>query len=145
MLLTAYYIIAYYGSLALFGAVAVAFNSVCWLSSAVGGSGGHEQFFRRAIQREFSAFVRLLEFLRLLRIDYRGFEKNTAPGRVIVANHPSLLDAVLLISRVPTAVCIFKPAIRRNRMLGQTALRAGYIASDSALELVRSGVAKIGG
>jgi 1-acyl-sn-glycerol-3-phosphate acyltransferase len=143
MLLTAYHFIAYYGSLALFGAAGFGFNVVCWVSEAAKASERRERFFQRAIQREFSAFIQWLVFLRLLRIEYRGCETIAAPGRVIVANHPSLLDAVLVIARVPAAVCIFKPALRRNPVLGQAALRAGYIPSDCGLDLVRSATAKI--
>jgi 1-acyl-sn-glycerol-3-phosphate acyltransferase len=143
--LTAYYIVAYYGSLALFGAAAFALNAVSWLAGAVGGGLRRERFFQGAIQREFAAFLRLLVFLRLLRIDYRGFQPGVPSARVIVANHPSLLDAVFLIARVPTAVCIFKPALRHNPVLGQSALRAGYLPSDNGLELVHSAVARING
>ena len=144
-MLTAYHIVAYYGSLALFGVAGFTFNAVCWMAGTLGGGEGRERFFQRAIQREFSAYLRLLAFLRLLRIDYRGFDPRAAPARVIVANHPSLLDAVFLIARVPAAVCIFKPAIRHNPVLGHSALRAGYLPSDSGLDLVHAAVAKING
>src|SRR6185436_7366174 len=143
MLLAAYHFIAYYGSLALFGAAGFGLNVVCWLSGPGDASQRRERFFQGAIQREFSAFTQWLVFLRLLQIEYRGCENIAAPGRVIVANHPSLLDAVLVIARVPAAVCIFKPSLRRNPVLGQSALRAGYIPSDCRFDLVRSATAKI--
>ena len=63
---------------------------------------------------------------------------------VIVANHPGLLDAFYLLARVPRAFCVFKPAIRRNPLLGAAARRAGYLASDSGVELVRRAVERIG-
>jgi 1-acyl-sn-glycerol-3-phosphate acyltransferase len=143
MLLTAYYVIGYYGSLALFGVAGFVFNLLCWCSGLVAGGPRRERFIQRAIQREFSVFTRWLVYLRLLQIEYRGCDSINAPGRVIVANHPSLLDAVFLIARVPAAVCIFKPAIRRNPVLGRSAIRAGYIPSDRGLDLVRSATAKI--
>jgi 1-acyl-sn-glycerol-3-phosphate acyltransferase len=143
MLPAAYYFIAYYGSLALFGAAGFALNIVCWLSGVTGPSQRRERFFQRAIQREFSAFTEWLVFLRLVQIEYSGCENIAVPGRVIVANHPSLLDAVLVIARVPAAVCIYKPSLRRNPVLGHSALRAGYIPSDCGLNLVRSATEKI--
>lgn len=141
-MLTAYHILAYYGSLALFGGAGLVFNALCWVSGVIGVPRG-ERFFQGAIQREFFAFTHWLRLLRLLRIEYRGVDAFAAPGRVVVANHPSLLDAVFVIARVPAAVCIFKPAIRRNPVLGPAALRAGYLPSDQGLDLVRSAVAKV--
>lgn len=142
-MLTAYHIFAYYGSLALFGVAGVIFNGGCWVAGLLLAGTARERFLQGAIQREFAAFTRWLEWLRLLRMEYRGFDGRIGPSRVVVANHPSLLDAVFLIARVPAAVCIFKPAIRRNPVLGLAALRAGYLPSDSGLDLVKSAVAKI--
>lgn len=144
MVLTAYHILAYYGSLTLFGAAGLAFNLFCRMSGWITKGRGAERFFQGAIQREFHAFTQWLVFLRLLKIEYRGCEQIATPGRVIVANHPSLLDAVFVIARVPAAMCIFKPAIRHNPVLGFAAQRAGYIPSDSGLDLVKMAVARLG-
>ena len=46
-------------------------------------------------------------------------------------------------ARVPEAVCIFKPAIRRNPVLGAAARRAGYLGSDGGHELVRAAAVKV--
>jgi 1-acyl-sn-glycerol-3-phosphate acyltransferase len=143
MFLTAYHIVAYYGSLMLFGAASCAMSALCGLCGAVPGAARRERFVQRAIQREFFAFTRWLEFLRLLRIEYRGFERITDRRRIIVANHPSLLDAVFVIARVPTAVCIFKPSLRRNPMLGLAAMNAGYIPGNSGVGLVRAAIEKV--
>lgn len=59
---------------------------------------------------------------------------------VVVANHPSLLDAVMIVSCIPNAVCIMKGAVTRNILLGAGSRMAGYIANDSALSVVRRGV-----
>jgi 1-acyl-sn-glycerol-3-phosphate acyltransferase len=61
----------------------------------------------------------------------------------LVANHISLIDITCLLARVPEAVCIFKPAIRRNPVLGAAARRAGYLAGDGGLDLVRDAVDKL--
>ena len=60
----------------------------------------------------------------------RGLKSCHHGGLVLAANHPALIDITCLLARVPEAVCIFKPAIRRNPVLGAAARRAGYLASD---------------
>jgi 1-acyl-sn-glycerol-3-phosphate acyltransferase len=76
-------------------------------------------------------------------VRYRGFERLPRGGLVLAANHPALIDITCLLARVPEAVCIFKPAIRRNPVLGAAARRAGYLASDGGHELVRLTAAKV--
>jgi 1-acyl-sn-glycerol-3-phosphate acyltransferase len=66
-----------------------------------------------------------------------------AGGVVLAANHPALIDITCLLARIPEAVCIFKPAIRRNPVLGAAARRAGYLGSDGGHELVRQAGDKV--
>ncbi len=56
---------------------------------------------------------------------------------VIAPNHPSLLDAVLVISRLPRIVCITKPGIWNNLFLAGAASLAGFIPSGTKLRLVK--------
>jgi len=60
-----------------------------------------------------------------------------------VSNHPSLIDITCLLARFPEAICIFKPAIRRNPVLGAAARRAGYLASDGGHELLKKAAEKV--
>jgi 1-acyl-sn-glycerol-3-phosphate acyltransferase len=62
---------------------------------------------------------------------------------VVVANHPSLLDAVLIISRLPNMVCIMKAALLRNPLLGAAAQSAGYISNAGPLEMMLNARAAI--
>ena len=62
---------------------------------------------------------------------------------MLVANHPGLMDITYLLARVPEAVCIFKPAIRRNPVLGAAARSAGYLANDGGIDLIRAASAKV--
>jgi hypothetical protein len=36
-------------------------------------------------------------------------------GLIIAANHPSMLDALLLVARLPRSACIMKASLMRNR------------------------------
>ena len=62
---------------------------------------------------------------------------------VIAPNHPSLLDAVLVISRLPHVVCAAKAEIWDNVFLGGGARLAGFIRNDSPIKLVRGAVRQL--
>lgn len=55
---------------------------------------------------------------------------------ILVANHPSLLDAVILLSRFPNMVCVMKAALADNVLFGAGARLARYICNDMPLEVV---------
>ena len=58
-------------------------------------------------------------------------------GLIIAANHPGLLDAVLVISRLPRVVCIMKAEIWDNIFLGGGSRLAGYIRNDTPVNMIR--------
>lgn len=90
------------------------------------------------IMAGFRGFVGLMRLTGLFRCDLAALDSlRGESGLVIAANHPSLLDAVLVISRLPRVVCIMKPAIWGNPFLGGGARLACYIRSDKPLALVR--------
>ena len=57
-------------------------------------------------------------------------------GLVIVANHPSLLDALMLVAQLPRSACVMKARLMRNPLLGPGARLARYIRNDSARQMV---------
>ena len=69
------------------------------------------------------------------------------PGLIIAPNHPSLIDVMLIISRLPRVVCITKASLLDSLTLGAGARLAGYIRNDAsqhrlirdAADAVRSG------
>ena len=46
---------------------------------------------------------------------------------------------------MPEAVCIFKPAVRRNPVLGAAARRAGYLGNDGGIDFIRAIAEKVAG
>lgn len=60
-------------------------------------------------------FVNLMSFLKLIKINvvHENALRNLK-GTIIVANHPSLIDIVILISLIPNSVCIVKGELARN-------------------------------
>ena len=62
---------------------------------------------------------------------------------IIAPNHPGLLDAVLIMSRLTNVVCIMKASLRENIFLGGGTRLARYIDNDSAGDMVRDSVAEL--
>jgi 1-acyl-sn-glycerol-3-phosphate acyltransferase len=58
-------------------------------------------------------------------------------GIVVACNHPTMLDAVLLISRLPRVVCITKASLWDNVFLGGGIRLAGYLRNDAPLPMIR--------
>ena len=56
---------------------------------------------RRMIGKVWRFFVGYLQWSGVLSVRFNGLEKLGRPGQLILANHPSLLDVVLLISHFP--------------------------------------------
>lgn len=85
----------------------------------------------------FRIFLGTLELAGAWRLDLRELDKLKDAGPLIIApNHPGLLDAVLVVSRLPNAVCVMKASLLGNFLLGPGARLARYVRNDSLLRLV---------
>lgn len=83
------------------------------------------------IHAAFRFYIMILQRLWVIRVKTEGAERLNAPGgRLIVANHPSLLDVVMLMALIPKAQCIVKNELWNHRFLGPLMRRAGYIRND---------------
>ena len=92
---------------------------------------------RWAIMGGFRVYLRLLEIFGAFRFDLGEIDRLRGAGPlVIAANHPSLLDAVLIVSRLPNAVCVMKAALMDNILFGAGARLAGYIPNNAPLAVI---------
>lgn len=138
-----YYYPVYYGTLLLFAAGGFELCVLGFLFGWLPANGRTERFFQRLIHRHLAFFHWWCDLTRLVHVRYRGSGYWPHGGHVIAANHPAMIDITCLLARVPEAVCIFKPAIRRNPVLGAAARRAGYLGSDGGHEVVRRAAASV--
>jgi 1-acyl-sn-glycerol-3-phosphate acyltransferase len=67
------------------------------------------------------------------------------PALILAPNHPSLLDAVMIISRLPNVACVLKAELMRNVFLGGGARLARYIPKDPVRRMMRAASADLGG
>ena len=96
---------------------------------------------RLAITYGYRLFWRLSRLSGMLQMDASVLDAfRDEPGLIFVANHPSLLDALMLVARLPRSACIMKAALMRNVFLGSGARLARYIRNDSALIMIRLAV-----
>jgi len=142
----AYEYVAFYGFLLLLGAVFLAWSPIGALLDLVLPKRVAAPFGQAMIGGGFRFFLGLLHLLGLARYDLTALDALRGErGLVVAPNHPSLLDVMLVASRLPRAVCITKVRIWDNPFLGGGARLAGYIRNDAPLRLVRRAAAEVRG
>jgi 1-acyl-sn-glycerol-3-phosphate acyltransferase len=92
---------------------------------------------RLLIMVGFRFYLRFLALFCACRFDLSELDalRRDKP-LVLVANHPSLLDAVMIVSRFPDMVCVMKAALMKNVLLGSAARLARYIPNHAPLDVV---------
>lgn len=114
----------------LWGGVAVILYPV--LPRGAGGKVG-----RIGIMSGFGIYIRFLSMTGACRFDLKGLDAlRGRPPMVIAPNHPCLLDAVMIISKLPNVVCVMKASLLDNIFLGAGARLARYIRNDSMVEIL---------
>jgi 1-acyl-sn-glycerol-3-phosphate acyltransferase len=89
------------------------------------------------IHRTFKLFLVLIRWLGGADIEFAGMEKlKNDHGCLIVANHPSLIDYVMLASCLPQCDCVVKSAIFKNPCMAGIVKAAGYISNDDVAHCV---------
>ena len=99
---------------------------------------------RRGAMRGFRAYLAIMEAVGGLRLDLSALDRLRDAGPLIVApNHPSLIDAVLVASRLPDAFCVMKASLLGNFLLAPAARLARYVRNDSLLALAAKAGAEL--
>lgn len=134
----------YYVSWAVFGAVGLLLNIGCMVLLVLPYREAFGPAVRATIRRLFAAWLAWLHATGVVRVAWRGFDEGPLPpGTVYIANHPTLVDATLILAKLPDAVCIFKPSLMRNPAVGPAAVMAGYVRGDAGLDLIKAAAAKV--
>lgn len=88
------------------------------------------------IRQSFHLYLWLLQAMGIFKLEVIGGDQLRAcRGMLIVANHPTLLDIVILMSLLPDAKCVGKRQLWRNPMLRSVVRAAGYIRNDYEPEI----------
>ena len=96
---------------------------------------------RRLIAYSCRMYLRLLSFMGACRFDLSELDALRGGPPVIVApNHPCLLDAIMILSRLPNAGCIMKAELVNNVFFGVSARLVGYIRNTPLRTMVQLSV-----
>ena len=91
---------------------------------------------QRVVHYSFYAFIGLMHRIGIMTYEINGLERLNRPGQLIVANHPTLVDIVFLISRISQASCIVKGSLWRNPFMRGPILNAGYISNEDPEKMI---------
>lgn len=83
------------------------------------------------IHSSFRLYLRVIRLIGVCNINVENREYlNGLKGTLIIANHPSLLDTVILMGQMDRAQCIVKHELWNNFFLGGVMRAANYIRND---------------
>lgn len=123
------------------GLMSLAWNLVAMVLYPLLPAGRGRDVGRAAIAHGYRLFWTVACACGMMRIDARCLSAlRDEQGLVIIANHPTMLDALLLVAHLPHSACIMKASLMRNVFLGAGARLARYIRNDSARTMVRLAV-----
>lgn len=101
---------------------------------------------RRLISASLAGYLFFLTRFCGVRLDNSALDSvRLERPLIVVANHPSLLDAVILLSRLPYAACVMKGSLRRNLLFGPMARLSGYVGNDDPMTMVRQACSELAG
>ncbi len=86
----------------------------------------------------FRLYLASLSLSRRCSFDLEALDAlRDQPSLILAPNHPCLLDAVMVISRLPNVACVLKADLMNNIFLGAGARLARYIRNEPVRRMVR--------
>ncbi len=93
---------------------------------------------RYAIMWIFRVYLATLSMTRRFSFDLEALDTlRDEPPLIIAPNHPCLLDALMVISRMPNIACVLKAELMNNIFLGAGARLARYIRNEPVRNMIR--------
>lgn len=132
--------------LAHLGASSLTWNSVAPLLRWTLPRDAATRLGREAISNIYRRFWATAEHFGLMSVDATALDvlRDEPGGLIVAANHPSMLDAMVVVGRLPRGVCIMKAELLGNPFLGAASRLARYIANDAGRSIVRESVRALG-
>jgi len=94
------------------------------------GQSKQKQIARKTVHYTFKFFIGLMAFTGVFSFDLaRARQLSKMNGKLVLANHPSLIDVVVLISIIPNADCVVKAHLFSNPFLRGVVKNTGYISN----------------
>lgn len=92
----------------------------------------------------FRIYLRSLSIMKACYFDLSALDSLCKDSPMIIApNHPSLLDALMVISRIPDLACVMKSKLVNNLFFGAGARLAKYIRNDSVRGMIYQAIEEL--
>jgi 1-acyl-sn-glycerol-3-phosphate acyltransferase len=98
---------------------------------------------RQVIHRSFGWFVAMMRAAGVITYEVSGLQRLRPGGQLILANHPTLIDVVLLMSAIERSDCIVKSSLGRNPFTRGPVLAAGFVLNHSVEGLLEDCIASV--
>ncbi|CAB3765474.1 lysophospholipid acyltransferase family protein [Paraburkholderia humisilvae] len=96
------------------------------------------------IHAYFRALVAVLRAIGVMKLDAVGAQALRVRGpAIVVANHPTWLDVMVLLSLTPRACCVVKSAHWGNPVFWGIVRAAGYVSNADPVALVETGARQL--
>jgi len=126
------------------GGLIAAISAIAVCRAIPGSPERKTQRAQRVIHAMFAGFIGILVCLGLLTHSRKELARlRSTPASLVIANHPTLLDVVFLISCMPRVDCVIKEAVWNNVFMRATVRGAGYIPNRDGAELVDACVERL--
>ena len=96
-----------------------------------------ENLSRDMVYLAWKFFIFSTEFLGYLKYEFEDYEKlKNNQQKVIIANHPSLLDVVFILSKIRRINCVVKSELAKNIFLSPAIKASNYIVNTGNMNLL---------
>lgn len=130
------YLVLYLGLIWL-GVVCLAWTPLALIARPLLSLRSGRALGRYVIMAGFRMYLASLSLSRRCSFDLEALDVlRDEPSLIIAPNHPSLLDAVMVISRLPNVACVLKAELMNNLFLGAGARLARYIPNEPVRRMV---------
>lgn len=96
---------------------------------------------REGLLRGVRRYLHLLRRWGILKTEFTGFEDIPSwRGTLVVANHPTILDALLIMTMVPSLEFLINAQLLNHPVVGGAMRLSGFLRNDAPLVMIRSGI-----
>ena len=90
----------------------------------------HKSFYCGVVHKTWRFFNGMMQKTGIIKVDFVNSERLfDAKRKIIVANHPSFIDIVLLIGFLPDTICVAKKELKKNLFMGNI-VKSLYLIND---------------
>jgi len=137
-------ICAFFAGFAIFGILGTATSLACLLPALCCKTKRARQAGQHLIHQLFRFFLWYLDRCGIVAVEARELAPlSNAAGTILLANHPSCLDAVIIAAKVPSICCIMKSSLVGNPVLAGQSRLAGYVDNKAGSGVVKTCIRRI--